>query len=169
MREEIRDVVLAGLASAELPVDAVDVDAWMTTLAGEWKRTIPLLIEFDERSLRISSLFTGAVDEGHARVYELLLQRNQRSGPVHFALDDAGNVILVGELPLEVVDAARFDELLGTVLDLSDRTFNSVLRTGFAGYLAAEQRWRRGAGLDPNPVGDPDHVPAEGADGADGA
>lgn len=159
MHEDVREVVLSALDAAELPVEPVGDDRWMTMLAGEWKRTIPVLIEIEERHLRTTSLFTGALDEGHARVYELLLQRNQRSGPVHFALDDTGNVVLVGGIPIEVADAERFDELLGAILEISDRTFNGVLRTGFAGYLEAEQRWRRGAEMPPNPVGEPDPAP----------
>lgn len=162
MRAAAQQVVLSALEAADLPVDRVGEHRWMTMLTGEWKRTIPLLIELDERNLKVTSLFSGEVDEGQAAVFELLLQRNQRSGPVHFALDDTGNIVLVGAVPLEVVTAERFDELLGVVLELSDRTFNSVLRTGFAGYLAAEQRWRRGAGLPPNPVGEPD--PADGSE-----
>jgi len=124
-------------------------------LAGEWKRTIPVLLEVGDRALKVTSLLAGAPDERHEEVYRLLLQRNQRARLVHFALDDEGDLILTGALPLAALDAATVDELLGAVLSLADETFNQVLRTGFAGYLAAEQRWRRGAGLPPNPVGDP--------------
>ena len=154
-RDRVRAVVADTLSGAGLAVDEVGEDRWMTVLAGEWKRTIPVLIELDERSLRLTSLFTGELDEGHAEVYALLLRRNRHAGPVHFALEETGDIVLTGGLPLEVVDATRLDELLGLVLELSDRTFNGVLRAGFAGYLAAEQRWRRGAGLAPNPVGEP--------------
>lgn len=159
----VREVVTNGLAAVDLPVDDAGENRWMTTLSGEWKRTIPVLIELGERNLKVTSLFTGGLDEGHATVYELLLQRNQHAGPVHFALDDAGDVIITGGLPIEAVDAERFDELLGVVLDLADRTFNQVLRTGFAGYLAVEQAWRRRAGLPPNPVGQPAGEDGSGA------
>jgi hypothetical protein len=155
----VDELLLEVLAAAGLEVERVAEGRWMTTLSGEWKRTIPLLLDVDERHLRVTSLFTGAIDEGHARVYELLLRSNQSSGPVHFALDDEGDVVLTGQLPLEAVDADGIDRLLGRVLELADGTFNQVLRTGFARYLAAEQRWRAGAGLAPNPVGDPDPQP----------
>jgi hypothetical protein len=98
-------------------------------------------------------LFSGVPDEGHAEVYRILLHRNQRPGPVHFALDDEGDLILTGSVPLEAVDAERVDELLGAVLALSDETFNRVLRAGFAGYLELEQKWRAKVGLPPNPAG----------------
>jgi hypothetical protein len=154
-REDARRLLLATLEAADLAADEVGEDRWLTMLAGEWKRTIPVLLDLEERTLKVTSLFAGRPDEGHAEVYRILLQRNQRSGPVHFALDDEGDLIISGAVPLAAVDARAVDELLGTILTLADETFNQVLRTGFASYLDAEQRWRAKAGLPPNPVGDP--------------
>jgi hypothetical protein len=154
-RARARQVVLDGLSSAGLESTAVGDDRWMTMLEGHWKRTIPVLLELGDRRLTVTSLFSGVPDEGHEEVYRILLQRNQRPGPVHFALDDEGDVILTGAVPLVAVDAAVFDELLGQLLTVADETFNRVLKTGFASYLASEQRWRAKAGLPPNPVGDP--------------
>jgi hypothetical protein len=160
-RSAARDVITAAIEGADLPLDEVGEDRWLTMLSGEWKRTIPLLLELGERNLTVTSLLAGVPDEGHAEVYRILLQRNQRPQPVHFALDDAGDLILTGRVPLAALDAAAMDELLGAVLTLSDETFNQVLRTGFAGYLDAEQRWREKNGMPPNPVGDP--RPASGS------
>ncbi len=159
LRDQARQVLLDGLADADLEVTEVSEDRWMTMLAGEWKRTIPVLFHLEDRSLSFTSLFSGVPDEGHAEVYRILLHRNQRSGPVHFALDDEGDLILTGELPLAALDARMLDEVLGSLLSLDDETFNQVLRTGFATYLEAEQRWRAGAGMPPNPVGAPRHDP----------
>lgn len=151
-RDELRSLIVSTLQEAGLDVDDVGEDRWMTMLSGEWKRTIPLLLHLDDRSLHVTSLLCGVPDEGHAEVYEILLHRNQRPSPVHFALDDAGDVVLVGHLPLEVLDGERLDQLLGAVLTTSDEVFNQVLRAGFASYIEAEQRWRQANGLPPNPV-----------------
>jgi hypothetical protein len=153
-RDRARDTLLGTLEANELAVQQVGEDRWMTMLSGEWKRTIPLLLDLEERSLKVTSLLAGVPDEGHAEVYRILLQRNQRPLPVHFALDDEGDLILVGHLPLAAIDDRAIDELLGAVLTLSDETFNQVLRAGFASYLEVEQRWRAKAGLPPNPVGE---------------
>jgi hypothetical protein len=153
-KDRARDVLLGTLEANDLAVQEVGEDRWMTMLAGEWKRTIPLLLDLDERSLKVTSLLAGVPDEGHAEVYRILLQKNQRPLPVHFALDDEGDLVLVGQLPLVAVDERAIDELLGAVLTLSDETFNQVLRAGFASYLEVEQRWRAKAGLPPNPVGE---------------
>jgi hypothetical protein len=153
-RDAARDALLGTLEANDLAIQEVGEDRWMTMLSGEWKRTIPLLFDLEERSLRVTSLLAGVPDEGHAEVYRILLQRNQRPLPVHFALDDEGDLVLVGQLPLVAVDERAIDELLGAVLTLSDETFNQVLRAGFASYLEGEQRWRAKAGLPPNPVGE---------------
>jgi hypothetical protein len=141
------------LREAGLPFEQVAERRWMTMLAGEWKRTIPVMLDLDERSLRITSLLAGVPDEGHEEVYRILLQRNQRPLPVHFALDDEGDLVLVGQLPRAAIDERAIDELLGAILTLSDETFNQVLRTGFASYLEVEQRWREKVGMPPNPAG----------------
>lgn len=152
LRDRARTALLTALVDSELDITQVGEDRWITMLAGEWKRTIPLLLHLDERSLKVTSLLAGVPDEGHADVYRILLSRNQRPTPVHFGLDDEGDLILTGALPLEVVDEARVDELLGLVLTFSDETFNAVLRSGFGDYIASEQAWRAKVGLPPNPV-----------------
>ncbi|WP_052664490.1 YbjN domain-containing protein [Nitriliruptor alkaliphilus] len=152
LRDRARTALLAALDDAELDVTSVGEDRWITMLSGEWKRTIPLLLHLDERSLKLTSLLAGVPDDGHVEVYRILLSRNQRPTPVHFGLDDEGDLILTGAVPLEVVDADRLDELLGLVLSLSDETFNAVLRAGFGDYIASEQAWRAKVGLPPNPV-----------------
>ncbi|MBW3619861.1 MAG: YbjN domain-containing protein [Actinobacteria bacterium] len=151
-RAAVRELLLGALAAAELDVEEVGEDRWMTMLAGQWKRTIPLLLDLEERSLRVTSLLAGVPDEGHEEVYRLLLQRNQKPLPVHFALDDEGDIVLTGAVPLAAIDERAVDELLGAVLAVSDDTFNSVLRAGFAGYIETEQRWREKTGQSPNPV-----------------
>lgn len=142
------------LTDAGLPCDRVGEDHWMTVLAGEWKRTIPVSLKLDERTLEVSSLLCRDPDEGHEEVYRILLRYNQRRSPVHFALDDVGDVILLGRIPLAVLDAATLEEVLGAVLTAADDVFNRVLRAGFASYIATEQRWRARRGLPPNPVGE---------------
>lgn len=147
------ELLTATLESRELDVDEVGERKWMTMLAGEWKRTIPVLFHLDEHMLKVTSLFCGRPDEGHADVYELLLHRNERAGWVHFGLDDEGDVVLVGQVPRAILDEAVLDQVLGQVLLLSDETFNAVLRRGFSTYIEAEQRWRSKNGMPPNPVG----------------
>lgn len=148
------DLVPHGLEAAGLDADEVSPGTWMTVLSGERKRTLPVMLEVDDRSLHVQALLAPAPDEGHAEVFRYLLQRNLRHSPIHFAVDDEGDIVLVGSVPLEAVDETSFDRLLGEVLTVADETFNAVLRLGFRSYIDAEQRWRAKNGLPPNPVAD---------------
>ena len=90
IRADVRRLVGRTLVDAGLPVAVVGEDRFLTMLAGEHKRTIPVLLHVDERSLKVSSLVSGRPDEQHDVVHRLLLHRNQRPAPVHFAIDDEG-------------------------------------------------------------------------------
>ncbi len=151
-RESVAADLVAGIERLGLDVDDLGDDRWMTMLAGEWKRTIPVLFHLGDHSVRVTSLLAGRPDDNHAEVHALLLHRNERSGWVHFALDDEGDIVLTGRVPLAVVGDETLDELLGEVLAVSDATFNSVLRAGFADYIDAEQAWRAANDMPPNPV-----------------
>ena len=51
-------------------------------------------------SLHVEAFFCRQPDENHAEFYRFLLERGGRMYGVHFALDPAGDVYLVGRLPL---------------------------------------------------------------------
>jgi hypothetical protein len=146
------DIIADGLAQSGLDLEEVGPGVWMTSLAGQWKRTIPVLLRIEDRSLHVESLLCRAPDEGHERVYRYLLTRNQRPSPLRFALDDDGDIVMVGWLPLVALDEVTFDRLLGLLLTTADEVFNAVLRRGFGSYIAAEQEWRAANDLPPNPV-----------------
>lgn len=148
----VRDVVTEGLGAVDLDVEEVAPDTWMTVLEGKWKRTLPVMLRVDDRSLHVESLLAPSPDEGHEDVYRFLLKRNQKALPIHFALSDEGDVVMVGVVPLAAVDETSFDRLLGAVLTTADEVFNTVLRKGFSSYIDAEQRWRAANDLPPNPV-----------------
>lgn len=148
----VGDVIVRGLETAGLEPEEVADGTWMTVLSGERKRTLPVMLKVDDRSLHVQALLAPEPDEGHAEVFRYLLQRNQRHSPIHFAIDDEGDILIVGSVPLGSVDDTSFDRLLGEVLTVADETFNAVLRLGFAGYIDAEQRWRAKNDLPPNPV-----------------
>lgn len=154
-------VITEGLEEADLDVEQVGPDTWMTTLSGQWKRTIPVMLRVEDRSLHVESLLCREPDEGHEEVYRYLLMRNQRPSPLRFAIDDDGDITIVGWVPLEALDLTSFDRLLGLVLTTADEVYNAVLRRGFGSYIEAEQRWRASNEMPPNPAFDPAEGSAE--------
>ncbi len=150
-----QELIVGVLERSDLDVEQVDTDAWMTQLSGEWKRTIPVMLRVEDRTLHVESLLCRAPDEAHEEVYRYLLLRNQRTQPLRFALDNEGNIVMLGDVPLAALDEGSFDRLLGKVLVTADETYNAVLRRGFSSYIETEQRWRAARGMAPNPITEP--------------
>lgn len=147
-----RDALPAALENLGLPVETVNETMWMTVLEGVHKRSLPVSLTIKEQTLRLSAFLAGPLDEGHETVYRLLLSRNQHAASAHYALDDAAQLVINARVALAMLDPDDLDALLGEVLALADDVFPAVLTHGFAGYIDAEQQWRRNAGMLPNPI-----------------
>ena len=61
---------------------------------------------------------------------------------VAFALNELGDLYLVGRLPLTAVTDQEIDRLLGSILQYSDSSFNPLLELGFASSIRREWAWR---------------------------
>ena len=82
-------------------------------------------------------------DENHAAVYRWLLERNARMYGVAFAVDQLGDIYLVGRLPLHAVTPTEVDRLLGAVLEYADASFDTILELGLrVARSASEWDWR---------------------------
>lgn len=64
-------------------------------------------------------------------VFALLLDRNRRGWRVSFAIDPKDGIVVRGRIPLERVDAAELDAILGAVYEAIETTFRPILRLGF--------------------------------------
>ena len=71
-------------------------------------------------------------DERQDAVHAWLLRRNARLPGVAFATDAAGDVYLVGRLPLEAVTPDVLDRWMGAVLATADGAFDELLVLGRA-------------------------------------
>jgi hypothetical protein len=134
--------------------------AFDVLVPSDWKETVAATLEVGERALRAEAFFLRAPEEEGGAAYRVLLERNLRPGPWRFAASDAGDVWLVAELPLSVVDAEAVDRLLGGLAALTDETYRPYFRRAFATSLA-EQVARGGPGLDALPpwARDPNGMP----------
>jgi hypothetical protein len=93
-------------------------------------------------SLHVEAFFCRQPDENHAVFYRFLLERGGRMFGVHFALDETGDVYLVGRLPLASISPDEIDRILGCVLEYSDSNFDQALMLGFASAIRKERAWR---------------------------
>ena len=152
-RERAHQAVVEFAAQhADLGLTSDGDDRWFVMLAGEHKRTIPVLLQLGDHTLDVQSFFMRAPDENEAGLYAYLLRRNLRTYLMRFALHPDGDILLVGLLPSAAVTPAALDKLLGQLLVAADEAFDTALRLGFASYIEREQEWRERVGLGRNPI-----------------
>jgi Putative bacterial sensory transduction regulator len=116
--------------------------AFLVRLEGQHKLATMTWLIVGAHSLHVEAFFCRQPDENHAAFYRFLLERGGRMYGVHFALDPAGDVYLVGRLPLRSITAAEIDRVLGCVLSYSDDNFDPALMLGFASSIRREWAWR---------------------------
>jgi hypothetical protein len=132
----------AALSSLGVEFSAPHPGAFLVRLEGQHKLATMTWLIVGAHSLHIEAFFCRQPDENHAAFYRFLLERGGRMYGVHFALDPAGDVYLVGRLPLTSVTASEVDRLLGCVLSYSDDNFDQALMLGFASSIRREWAWR---------------------------
>jgi hypothetical protein len=132
----------AAVASLELDYESPRPGAFLVRLPGEHKLATMAWLIAGTHSLHVEAFFCRQPDENHAEFYRFLLERNARTYGVHFALDPAGDVYLVGRLPLAGISADEVDRLLGCVLSYAEDTFDQALMLGFASAIKKEYAWR---------------------------
>jgi hypothetical protein len=136
----------AALDSTGLQWRAETPTRFTVDLPGEYKRQTTTTLDVGEHSLRVSAFVVRHPDENHAGMHRWLLERNARLAGVAFTIDPAGDVYLVGRLPLACVTEDEIDAVLGRVLDATDSSFNTLLELGFSTAIRAEWEWRLSRG-----------------------
>jgi hypothetical protein len=111
-------------------------------LEGEKKLATMAWLIVEAHSLHVEAFFCRQPDENHAEFYRFLLERGNRMFGLHFALDQVGDVYLVGRLPLATIESDEIDRLLGCVLSYCDDNFDPALMIGFASSIRREWAWR---------------------------
>jgi hypothetical protein len=132
----------AALAELGLEAQRPQPGSFLVRLAGQRKLATMTWLIAGEHSLHVEAFFCRQPDENHASFYRFLLERNGRMYGVHFAVDEVGDVHLVGRLPLAAVSIPEIDRVLGCVLTYSDENFNRALEIGFASSIRREWAWR---------------------------
>jgi hypothetical protein len=147
----VAEIIERSLAGHDLRYERVSDNDWAILLKGEKKLSITVLFALRERTLAVESFFIRRPAENHAELYRMLLRANARVYGVRFALDDLGDVYLVGRFPVEAVSEEEIDRILGTILSTSDEMFMPAIEIGFASYLARDLAWRAAQGAPDGP------------------
>jgi hypothetical protein len=136
------------VALAELGVDYAREgdDAFLVTLAGERRHRTLVWLVAGAHHILVESFVCRAPDENHEQVYRYLLQRNAKLRSVAYALDQVGDIHLVGRLGADRMTVDELDTVLGVVLETADADFNPILERGFAAAIRREWAWRTSRG-----------------------
>jgi hypothetical protein len=135
-------LIRSTLDDAELTYQRTDEGAYLVTLPGTNKLATMCWLVPGAHSLLVEAFVMRRPDENREKLYDFLLQRNSRMYGVAFSVDSAGDVYLVGRVPLHSVTAEEIDRLLGSVLTYADDNFNAMLEIGFASSIRREWAWR---------------------------
>lgn len=130
------------LDSHALDYERIDANTFFVTLPGEKKLETHCALIVGDYSLSINAFVIRKPDENQIGVHEWCLKKNAGMYGVAYAINDLGDIFLVGRLPLNAVTDREIDRLLGAVLQYSDSSFNPLLELGFASAIRREWAWR---------------------------
>jgi Putative bacterial sensory transduction regulator len=136
------DVIRAALDAAELDYVSPADGQFFVRIPGQHKLATNCWLVVGQHSLLVEAFVVRRPDENAEEFQRFLLRRNTRMYAVAFSLDEAGDVYLVGRVPLSAVTEDEVDRILGCVLSYADESFDTLLELGFAGSIRREWAWR---------------------------
>jgi hypothetical protein len=142
MTANLADIIRLTLDERELDYEEAEPGAFLVKLPGAHKLQTMTWLVVGDHSLHVEAFFIRQPDENHEAFYKWLLERNARMYAVSYAVDNVGDVYLVGRLPLSSVTPDEIDRLLGSVLTYSDDFFDTALELGFRSSIEKEWDWR---------------------------
>ena len=117
-------------------------NSFFLTLPGERKLQTHCAIVVGDHSVSINAFVIRKPDENVAEVHEWLLKKNASMYCVAFAINEMGDIYLVGRLPFHSISEQELDRVIGAVLQYSDSSFNPLLEIGFSSAIRREWAWR---------------------------
>ena len=121
-------------------------NSFLITLKGEKKLQTHCALIVGDHSLSINAFVIRKPDENEAQVHHWCMSKNASMYGLAFAINQLGDIYLVGRLPLDAVNSQELDRILGSVLQYSDSSFNPLLEIGFANSIRREWAWRLSRG-----------------------
>ena len=139
----VHETLKAALDEAGLDYTSPGEGQFFVVLPGTHKLATNAWLVAGKHSLLVEAFVVRKPDENVEQFHRFLLRRNARMYAVAFCVDAAGDVYLVGRLPVPAVTADEVDRLLGAVLQDADESFDPLLEIGFASSIRREWAWRQ--------------------------
>jgi len=145
-RERLDAVIRAALDERELSYERPSAGAFLVRLPGRRKLATMCWLVVGDHSMLVEAFVMRRPEENRERLFDYLLTQNARTYGVHWSVDGAGDVYLVGHAALSSISADEVDRLLGCVLTYADDHFDTLLAIGFSDSIRREWEWRRKRG-----------------------
>jgi hypothetical protein len=139
-------IIRAALDAGGLKYEQPEPGSFFVTLPGTHKLATHCWLVVGAHALLVEAFVVRKPDENVEEFQRFLLRRNSRMYAVAFSTDAAGDVYLVGRLPLAGISEAEVDRILGCVLQYADESFDTLLEIGFASSIRREWAWRQKRG-----------------------
>jgi hypothetical protein len=130
------------LDSHQIDYERNSESAFFLTLPGEKKLQTHCALVVGDHSMSINAFVIRKPDENVDIVHEWLLKKNASLYCVAFAINELGDIYLVGRLPFSSITEQELDRVIGAVLQYSDSSFNPLLELGFSSAIRREWAWR---------------------------
>lgn len=140
------ELITRVLDDLDVPYEQRQPGSFLLTLPGSKKLQTTCWVLVGEQGVLVEAFVCRRPAEAHEEVYRWLLRRNARLYGVHYALDQAGDIYLLGRLSHHALTPEELDRLLGQVAGAADEDFNTLLGLGFAGSIRREWHWRTARG-----------------------
>lgn len=129
---------LRGSNTAIVAIDRAEGDEirWYVRMRGEEKEFTTIWLTLGQRTLRYETYVMPAPEENAEHLYESVLRRNEKLVGAHFSIGAEDALFLRGELPLALVCETELDRIVGTIYDIVEKAFPSLIRIGFASRFA---------------------------------
>jgi len=141
----VSETIADFLQSEEIDFEQ-DGKSFLITLKGEKKLQTHCALIVGDHSLSINAFVIRKPDENEDKVHHWCMSKNASMYGLAFAINQLGDIYLVGRLPMDAVNAQELDRILGSVLQYSDSSFNPLLEIGFANAIRREWAWRLSRG-----------------------
>lgn len=131
--ELVEDLTREWLADAESAVEwaGAHESKWGIRLRQEAREATTIWFSIGDRTVGYEAYLLPKPRYRSEEVYRQCLARNHRSWPASISVDDRGDLIIRGRIPLSDLSRRRLDEAVGAVFELVELSFRSLARAGF--------------------------------------
>ena len=140
------EILRESFADANIQHELLDDSTILVTVPGEKKLYTNVIFKVSEKTLSINAFVIRKPDQNAEKVHDWLLRHNAANYLLSYAINELGDIYLVGRLPIALVSKEEIDRILGAIHEYCDASFNILLELGFADAIRREWAWRLSRG-----------------------